>query len=753
MIASFALTSALSAFLLFLIQPLVAKPLLPLLGGSPSVWNTCMLVFQLLLLLGYSYAYAGSRFLAPRRQSLVHVSLLAATLLLLPFGLMEAGFDPVEHPQSWLIVTLLQSIGIPYTLLAASAPMLQRWIASSNDPMAANPYPLYAASNIGSFLALLAYPFGIEPRLPTQSQFNVFSGGYVFLVLGFIVCALLLGRRLLPVAATLQTAPERADFRQISGWIFFAFIPASLLYGVTTYLISDIASVPLLWLIPLMLYLLSFIITFSDRPLSLRALARIIPVGAVLTMLLSLFVELRNAIGIPQILVPAVILAIIFACFIYFHRVLYLRRPPTHSLAFYYVVVSLGGVLGGIFNALLAPVLFESTLEFTIVLLAAGLVSIILRPDGTFSEQVYHRPRRWLMGCVALPLFFNLMLRVSLPEQWDETTQLTVLGLCVGLLIFLFLVLTEDLFSSIKRSMLGLTFFSLLLIAMLAEGHFSLFTHRNFFGISRVSFQEKNNAHIYTHGVTVHGMQSLDPEKRLNPVSYYVPLRQVFEQVEAAQVAPAAVLGLGVGTIACYAQPKQAMDFYEIDPAPILVANNPDLFTYMRDCPGERTIIVGDGRLEMRRAQDGQYGIIVMDAFTSDAIPVHLLTLEALTLYGSKLRPDGVIAFNISNRFLDLVPVLTTLAHELGWTGAVRSYVTHKPLEASSIWVALFPEKEVAQAFMTAAPEWRLLPPVSEPRYKWTDQYSSLLSVIFFNPAQAEDEQAEQEEKAKEMKD
>lgn len=755
MILCFALTSALSAFLLFLIQPLVAKPLLPLLGGSPSVWNTCMLVFQLLLLLGYSYAYAGSRFMAPRRQSLLHVGLLAASLLLLPFGLTEAGFNPVDHPQSWLIVTLLQSIGIPYTLLAASAPLLQRWVAATDHPMAANPYPLYAASNSGSFLALLAYPLFIEPRFPTNAQFGIFSNGYVALALGFAACLFLLRRHMGAAKAVQPTvSAPTPDRRQVASWIFLAFIPASLLYGVTTYLISDIASVPLLWLIPLMLYLLSFVITFSDRAMSIVPLARILQVGVVITLLLSMFISLQNLLGIFHVLIPVVILSIIFIAFIYFHRVLYLRRPPSTGLAFYYVIVSVGGVAGGLFNAILSPLIFKSTLEFPLMLLLTALMTLILRPDGGFRPEILRRPHRWMAGCFLLPLLFHLALKVHLPDAWSVSSGLTVLGLFAGALIFLFLLLTEDIFGSVRRSMVGLIFFSLVLIAMLTEGHSALFTYRNFFGISRVNLDEEQQAHIYMHGVTVHGIQSLEPEKRLNPFSYYVPLRKIFERVEAAQTAPAAVLGLGVGTIACYAQPDQQMDFYEIDPAPIMVANNPDLFTYMRDCPGKRTTLVGDGRLEINRADNGQYGIIVMDAFTSDAIPIHLLTREALELYGSKLRSDGVIAFNVSNRFLNLIPVLASHATDLGWTGVVRAYDTKKALEASSLWIALFPRRDVADKFLQQEPSWRVLPPENRARFKWTDQYSSLLSVLMLESDDPMNvEEVSQDEKAQETKD
>ena len=740
MIACFALTSALSAFLLFLIQPLIAKPLLPLLGGSPSVWNTCMMVFQFLLLLGYSYAYAGSRALAPRPQSMLHIALLGASLLLLPFGLLEAGFDPVEQPQLWLIVTLLQSIGIPYTLLAASAPMLQRWIASTTHPMASNPYPLYSASNAGSFLALLAYPIFIEPNFSTSEQFAFFSNGYALLAAGFLACVILLMRNL--AASKEQVTPAQTqdslDARQIGAWIFFAFIPASLLYGVTTYLISDIASVPLLWLIPLMLYLLSFIFTFSDRPLSLAVYGRFFALLTIFaTLPLFTMASLFTKIGMSQLLMAALILISVFLGFIYFHRVLYLRRPVAHRLAFFYVIVSLGGMLGGVFNALVSPVVFKTALEFPFILFVAGIACVLLDAQGRFRVEVGLRPRRWLLGLLGIPLVFHLLLLALPLEGLAAADAMTVKGVLLAITIFVFLLLTDGLFANKRLRLLSFVYFGFLMFALLAEKENTLFMYRNFFGISQVTYDEKNKAHIYVHGVTVHGMQSLEKDKRLNPVSYYVPLRQVFEHVPAARNEKSAVLGLGVGTIACYAQPGQIMDFYEIDPAPIRVAKNEKLFTYLKDCPGTYDIIVGDGRLEIQKIEDKRYGIIVMDAFTSDAIPVHLITKEALELYATKLKPEGVIAFNISNRFLNLMPVLASLSQDLGWSGAYRAYYTTRPLEASSIWVALFPDTRQADQFVAAAPEWTPLSASDDPRYRWTDRYSSLLSVLILDQSES----------------
>jgi spermidine synthase len=730
MIVAFALTSALSAFLLFLIQPLIAKPILPLLGGSPSVWNTCMLVFQFLLLLGYSYAYLGARRLPSGAQSSTHLALLVGSLLLLPFGLKEAGFDPVAYPQAWLVVTLLQSIGLPYTLLAASAPMLQRWIASTDHPMAGNPYPLYAASNAGSFLALLAYPFFIEPRFASAAQFSLFSNGYAALVGSFALCVILLRQRIRPVPS-MSTATSKAPSRQdIAGWIFFGFIPASLLYGVTTYLISDIASVPLLWLIPLMLYLLSFVIAFSDRALPLSLIGRIFSGCAIPVLALSIFVKLDDAVHLPGIAVPMFTMAVIFLGFVYFHRALYLRRPETDRLPFYYVIVALGGVLGGVFNALLAPLFFVSTMEFSLMLCTAGVAALVVDAQGHSILKVNRPLLRWAACYFGLPLLFGLSLRLPLEDFFDEKISSVLFGLDIGAAVFAFLLLMDRFFSSRIKAVVGTIYFMFLLSAVIAEKHGSLYLHRNFFGISKVLQDKENKAHIYVHGTTVHGMQSLEAEKRLNPVSYYVPLRQVFAEVEKARTSPAAVLGLGVGTIACYAQPGQPMDFYEIDPAPIEVARDETLFTYLRDCPGRYDIIVGDGRLELRRAEAQKYGIIVMDAFTSDAIPAHLLTREALDLYATKLQPDGVIAFNISNRFLNLMPVLAALAEDRGWTGAFRAYNTQKPLEASSVWVALFPQAQTRDAFLAAAKEWLPLQTGVEPHFLWTDQYSSLLSVL-----------------------
>jgi hypothetical protein len=726
----FACTAALGALLLFLVQPLIAKPILPLLGGSPSVWNTCMVTFQLLLLLGYLYAYASSRLLGVRRQIPLHMALLGASLLLLPGGLRSASFEAHEHPQLWLVVTLLQSVGISYVLLSSSAPILQRWAADSSHPLAKNPYPLYAASNAGSFFGLLAYPLLIEPRFTTQQQFDILNVGYLSVVAGFLCCAIVIRRYWREPVLRAPAAPRwHPDKASMFIWLAYSIIPASLLFGTTTFITTDIASVPLLWIIPLMLYLASFVFAFSTREWNTRAWrAMYFPLG-LLTLFCTSFVPLAVRLGIGRMVTVLLALGTLFLGSLLFNRRIYELRPKAEDSGLFYVILALGGALGGSFNSLIAPQIFRSALEFPLMLALSLL--IVLLPD--FLSTGVPRATRFPYRSALLLLLLLLAARfyISLDIDFFKVAYLVTGGVLLALTLFSALLLCDWFYQAPARSLLAIPVAGLFVIYLAETGGASwIHAERNFFGISRVREDSEHALRLYTHGVTLHGMQSTQAQDRLRPISYYRPLRDILDHLPASIAgAPIGVLGLGIGTVACYATAGQDMDFYEIDPASIHIATDPAYFTYLRDCPGVHNIIVGDARLALTRAPDGRYGFIVMDAFTSDAIPMHLLTLEALAMYGRKLKQDGLIAFNISNRYLDLLPVIRTLSDELGWPGRYRlNIVKDNPLEISSLWVVL--AKDKAGPVLERLAEWKPLPPQTGRQFRWTDDYTNLLGVL-----------------------
>lgn len=728
----FACTAALSAFLLFLVQPLIAKPILPLLGGSPSVWNTCMVTFQLLLLLGYSYAYVSSRFLTVGRQSLPHLALFGVSLLGLPFGLHAAGFEAHDHPQLWLVVTLLLSVGGGYFMLSSSAPMLQGWAAQTSHSLAKNPYPLYAASNAGSFFGLLAYPLLIEPRFSTPQQFRLLSVGYLLLVLGFFCCAIVFRNHRQDPVQNAPVMPEaHPDRTLLFCWLSYSAIPASLLFGTTTFITTDIASVPLLWIIPLMLYILSFVFAFSMREWKTPAVRVLyFPLG-LLTLFCACFLPLASRLGITPIIAVILTLSSLFVGAFLFHRRLYELRPRSENSGLFYVVLALGGALGGCFNSFVAPQIFLTAMEFPLVLSVSLLV--VLLPDFLSANTVRKTRFPYAIAALFLLLVVAGKFYIASDIHFFEGRYLAISSVLLLLVLFAALLLSDWFYQTPRRGLLAI------LVTGLLAGHLAetsggswIHAERNFFGISRVREDKEHSRIIYTHGVTIHGMQSTENQYRLDPISYYRPLRDIFANLPVSVAdAPIGVLGLGIGTVACYAKPGQEMDFYEIDPASIHIATDPVYFTYMRDCAGKRSIIVGDGRLTLTEAPDRRYGIIIMDAFTSDAIPMHLLTLEALTMYGKKLKPDGLIAFNISNRYLNLLPVIRTLSEELGWTGRYRLNVAkNESLEVSSMWVVLAKEKE--SPLLEPLSEWKPLPPERGDQYRWTDDYTNLLGVLRF---------------------
>jgi uncharacterized membrane protein YhaH (DUF805 family) len=708
-----------SAALLFWVQPLIAKMLLPLLGGAPSVWNTCMVFFQALLLAGYAYALLISRRLSLRNQAIVHALLLLAAAVVLPFGISNrllASLPTQSSPIFWLLAALVVTAGPPFLLLSATAPLLQRWFSHTSHRSARDPYFLYAISNAGSMLALLAFPFLLEPSFAVRTQSLIWAVGYAGLVVFIIACAILLNRtRATATEAAVEEAVEPVKASTRFEWVLLAFVPSSLMLGVTTYIATDVASVPLIWIVPLALYLLTFIIAFARTQ---------IVKPWIVSLSLPFFVVTLGAFRIinPPVSVWITILlhlVFFFSAALVCHQRLAAGRPHVSKLPEYYLWIAVGGVLGGVFNALLAPLIFPTPFEYPIAIVLACM----MRP-ATTQEKNSGKSVLLLFPVCIFVITFSLSLIVpglELSLRYEDGVVLLT-----PLLIILIL--------SLRRPIaFGLGIGALMLGAMLHldVGNETLLTERNFFGVWRVTTSSSGDLRRLYHGSTVHGLQLLDPSRACEAVSYYHkdgPIGQVFDVYNAKSPnLPLAIAGMGSGTLATNSTPGQQFDFYDIDPSIIRIASDPTLFTFLSNCThGSYRVILGDARLKLREAPDGHYGVIVLDAFSSDAVPAHLLTTQALELYLAKLAPDGIIAFHISNRYLNLEPLLAGLSRRAGVSALIRrdgGGIT--PGKYGSLWVVMA-RNEAALDGIANDLIWEKL----QGDVVWTDDFSNILSVL-----------------------
>lgn len=720
----FALALFTSAALLFWVQPLIAKMLLPLLGGAPSVWNTCMLFFQALLLAGYAYALLISQRLSLRNQAIVHAVLLLASALVLPFAISNrllAWLPTQSSPILWLLATLLVTAGPPFLLVSATAPLLQRWFSHTSHRAARDPYFLYAISNAGSMLALLAFPFLLEPRFAVRTQTLIWAVGYAVMVVFIIACAFLLNRnRVAPAQMDAEIATdeviEPVGTAKKVEWTLLAFVPSSLMLGVTTYIATDVASLPLIWIVPLALYLATFILAFS-RIQIIKPWVVSLSLPFVL-VLLGTFTIVKPPVSVW--LTILLHLLFFFIAALVCHQRLAQNRPHVSKLPEYYLWIAVGGVLGGAFNALLAPLVFPTPLEYPIAIVCACL----LRPNTSKEQNTDRKIRIIFPTCIFLITFSLSMIvpGLGLSLRYEDGVVLLVpLLLCLVL--------------GVRRPItfgLGLAALMLGAIIHLGAGNETLVTERNFFGVWRVTDSSNRDIRRLYHGTTVHGLQLLDPERECIATSYYHkngPIGRVFEVYNAKSTnLPVAVTGLGAGTLATYSAPGQQWDIYDIDPATVRIASDPRFFTFLSNCTrGAYRVILGDARLQLRAAPNGHYGLIVMDAFSSDSVPAHLLTSEALELYLAKLAPDGIIAFHISNRYLNLEPLLSGLSRRAGLSAYVRrdGGGAMVPGIYGSLWVVMA-RNDAALGAIVDDVDWE----TPQGDVIWTDDYSNILSVL-----------------------
>jgi len=746
-VALFSMTLFVNAALLFAVQPMFSKMVLPLFGGTPSVWNTCMLFFQTALLGGYLYAHVTTRWLDVRKQTYLQLALYALTFLTLPVA-VASGWRPTgsEMPVWWLAALLAVSLGAPFFMLSTGAPLLQRWFSESGHPAAENPYFLYAASNLGSMVALLAYPIIIEPRLRLAQQSHLWTGGYVVLAVLIGVCAFVVRRRMVdgvmiaggaarPVAAdatvadmdalnAMSTTGARAAAERLSvwrrvRWVALSFVPSSMLLAVTTYLATDVASIPLLWIVPLAIYLLTFVIVFARKIVIFRhSFAVWLQPPFLLILAVSIALMMQRSV---TALAPTH-LAAFFLTALVCHGELAKDRPSVAHLTEFYLWLSVGGVLGGIFNVLVAPHVFDSVLEYPIaIILAAALRPTVAtrRPIDRVLDFVLPT-----MVCVGI---VTLMRAGFPPASWGDKAPVWAFGAYAIVILF---------FQRHPiRFALGVA--AIFLGSALGRGvdKTLLFTGRSFFGVYRVMAYPKH--HALQNGTTTHGGQSIYPQFATEPLTYYHregPLGQAFAWLMRKNPdRRVGIVGLGTGTIACYGHPNEKWTFYEIDPLIERIAFNPKYFSYLRDCPPTKRIVLGDARLSLAQAPDSSYDFIILDAFSSDAIPIHLMTREALQLYLRKLAPGGSIAFHISNRYLSLEPVLVGLARDARIAGIVGADTNITPSQTMSFkmnskWVVLS-RRAQDHALLALQPGWRVLAPTSDIDL-WTDDFSNVISVF-----------------------
>ncbi|HEX5724754.1 MAG TPA: fused MFS/spermidine synthase [Longimicrobiaceae bacterium] len=711
------------AFLLFLVQPMFGRMVLPLLGGSPAVWNTCMVFFQAALLGGYLYADVTTRRLDVRRQAALHLGLLVVAGVLLPVSVAGAAPPGGGPPIPWLLLLMLGSVGPPFLVLAGTGPILQRWFSRSGHPAAADPYWLYAASNLGSMLGLLGYPLLLEPRLRLAGQSALWTAGYALLVLLVAGCAALVWRAApAPEAVPAEAAAAPLSWRERAVWVGLAFVPSSLLLGVTTYITTDLTPAPMLWVLPLSLYLLSFTLVFARRTLIPHAAMVFFQPSVLAVVALPLVTGFVRS---PFFAVP-LHLAALFVTAMVCHGELARRRPAVRHLTAFYLWISVGGALGGVFNALLAPVLFPRVWEYPLMLVLACLARPW--PRGRVPWRVHAWAAARALG-FALALFY--LLRLSLRPAFP----IWVYVIMVGALLWL-------LSAGLARAplWLALCLGSLVLMRTVTQirREDALFADRSFFGYYRVlSIPENGVIHALYHGSTLHGAQrwERDPEQRNEPMTYYLRAGPLGQLVSAKALANptrqrrVAAVGLGAGTVAAYATEGEPWDFYEIDPGIERIARNPRLFTYLTDSRGRIRVVRGDARLSLARARE-TYDLILLDAFSSDAIPTHLLTREAVATYLERLAPDGLIAFRVSNRFLDLKPVVAAVARSHGLVARVAGgpLVRNSRYENHSSWVVLA-RREEDLGPLAADARWRP-PRVRANVPVWTDDYSSILPVF-----------------------
>jgi hypothetical protein len=734
----FTLTMFWSAMLLFMVQPLFARMALPLLGGAPSVWNVALVFFQIMLLLGYLYAH-GLQYFKPRTQIIVHVALLAIAAATLPLNIPSwYGAPNSSAPTYWLLGLPTVAVGLPFFALAAQAPLMQSWFSFSNDKDAQDPYFLYAASNIGSMIGLLTYPLAMEPLFGVKLQNIVWAGGFACLILLVAIAASFTWSASAKASATTAAHVALPLKRQLH-WILLAAIPSGLLVAVTNILTTDLGSLPMLWVLPLMLYLLSFVIAFSRGDgfpvYKMQTLLTLTIIFAGIYAYTSFADTL--ALGLLAMLLPLFILST--AC----HGQLVSLRPDTAHMTRFYVLMSLGGALGGIFSSLLAPVAFNWIYEFPILIILSAAVLAMPASEDAINGKLkcfLSGKSHLFLGHVVIIFgaFFIAIIGTLLAANASIESPLQKIEMVGALICVAFLAGI----CFISRN-LPFRFAGTIAISGLVYGGFlqiigdeqKLFQERSFFGVSLVKQVPLSKVVILQHGTTTHGAQSQLPNLRYQPQTYYSLDSGIGQVMRRLYFKNVGLVGLGSGALSCYHRPGQSFTFFEIDPLMVSIAKNRQYFSYLSDCAPDARIILGDARLQLQRQQgEPKFDLLAIDAFSSDSIPMHLMTVEALNIDMSRLADNGLLMIHISNRFFDLEPVVERLAQNAGLHAAIfRTGMPQNQLigrfKTPSVWIALSRDAGLIQKIRSFDSGWRALK--RKPSQSlWTDDFSTPLEAL-----------------------
>jgi hypothetical protein len=708
----FTMTIFLSAALLFFVQPLFTKITLPFVGGAPAVWTTAMLFFQTVLILGYVYAHLSTRYLPVLAQIGLHLVLWAIALTFLPLSI-EAGwqFDP-DAPIALQTLTLFAfGVGMPFAVLSANAPLIQSWYAKSGGPSADDPYFLYGASNLGSLVALLAFPLVAEPLLGAGQIGFGWAAGFVLLG-GFLALSGLAARKG-SVQAVRTTSIAAPSLRQYGWWLLLAFVPSSLMLAVTSKISTDLGSFPLIWVLPLALYLLTFVLTFTNRP---WLDSRIMNVLFVISLAFFATIFAIQGLTAITIALTLLLLAAFFIVAIKAHRTLYESRPAPAHLTLFYVTMSVGGACGGLFNSLIAPVIFSDLQEGRVTVLVAALL-LLAGARAVTSRSL------------TVAIIAAVIVLVPLLVMSAMTGQAGGFGLLAHLAVLgtvLYWLRREPVQQFVVLA-------TLVVVGALLQQQAVVFKDRSFFGTHMV--QDIGTLRLYKNGTTIHGAQDmaeLDENGSPTPLFYYHPdgpMAQIITSPAGTAARDIGIVGLGVGALACYALPDQSWQFYEIDSLVDEVARDPSLFTFMSTCAADAPTHIGDARIVLEQQADTRFDILVIDAYSSDAVPVHLTTSEAIALYRDRTNEGGVIVLHISNRYFDISRPLGRSAAALGLTAMIQNDkgnpddLTH----TASIVVVMGRTPEDVAAFTGSGP-WE---PLGDDGGRiWTDDYANLLSIL-----------------------
>ncbi|PIB24592.1 hypothetical protein BFP76_05250 [Amylibacter kogurei] len=709
-------TIFLSAGLLFFVQPLFAKLVLPFVGGSSSVWTTAMLFFQTVLLLGYIYAHLSTKYLSVFWQIALHIGLWAVALLFVPLSVNTnwiADTSSISTTNTLLIFAT--GVGLPFAVLSANAPLIQKWYSRSGGPSADDPYFLYSASNLGSLIALLAFPLIVEPLLGARMIGLIWTAGFVILG-GMLFWSGRLAklnnvtREQSSIAPQIEPAPN--NIRRLY-WIILAAIPSSLMLAVTSKISADIGSFPLVWIIPLALYLVSFIIAFSGRHfLSAERQAVIIP-ACLIFLLFATRIEGISAVGWTNFLI---LIVTFFLLAIIAHKRLYDARPSEDHLTQFYIFMSLGGALGGFFNSIIATHMFNDIHEVPIVIAAASILIWNGKTKPTLTDMI----RAIVFGGIAI------LVALLLPKFIGDTLAQPNL-IAVTFVGFLLVFILKN---SAWQSAISLALFVLVTYFAAQPNH--VYQTRSVFGVHRIV--DNDGVREYFNGTTLHGAERISEKgSRPTPLTYYHPngpMGRIMLAAQTQETTSIGIVGLGVGSLACYRQPHQNWDLYEIDPVVDDIARNPNLFNFVDQCAADIPTHIGDARLVLAKQTPKNFDILLIDAFSSDAIPVHLITKEAIELYLSHMNDNGILVMHISNRYFALQKPLSKIASELGLIALGTRYApatNAKNVDQASA-VAIFARNQSAIERFVKDDTWRSM--TSDYRHLWTDDYSNLLSTL-----------------------